>query len=174
MKDSICPLLWISTDHVTVYFQIFFKSWYFWFAGKNPHKALVVYTVGMCLQTTLDRGYSGVPQSCSFIHRKGWDRAVKNCHEVGVLQPRLYAEVSATPTSTTSVTILQSFQPLVRNGSQLPPRAAGGTSAQKQQLHLHRRRWKSITISRHKVYQLSPALRDFLLLVAAENKMLNK
>lgn len=39
---------------------------------------------------------------------------------------------------------------------------------------LHGSRWKSTSNSKHKLDQLFTALRDFLLLVAAENKMLNK
>lgn len=54
--------------------------------------------------------------------------------------------------------------------------ARNGSSPLRELLEalLHGSRWKSITNSRHKLDQLFTALRDFLLLAAAENKMLNK
>lgn len=44
---------------------------------------------------------------------------------------------------------------------QLLPRAAGGTSARKQQLQLHRSRWKNIINSRHKTVPALPSFERF-------------
>lgn len=90
---------------------------------------------------------------------------------------KLQGEVSPTPTSTTSV--IQSWS--CNHFSLQSGMAASslqelleGLLLRSNSFQLHRSKWKSITSSRHKLCQLFPALRNLLLLPAAENRMLNK